>query len=462
MDILSAHRIHMIGIGGISMSGIAEVLLREGHAVSGSDLKSSPLTERLIQHGARVFLGHRPENVEGAEAVIYTAAIKPDNPEMVRAKELGLPIFSRAEVLGRLMDRATYGLAIAGTHGKTTTTSMVSTILIQAGQDPTVLVGGELDEIGGNVRVGRSPYFVTEACEYSESFLQFRPYAAAILNMEPDHLDYYRTFERVLDAFAGFASRVNPQGFLVINQDDPNWRRVADSNRGRLVTFSLKGEADWWARDIDLAQGYPSFEVVQKGEGRGRISLRVPGRHNVANALAAVALTAELGIAWEDIVKGLEGFTGTHRRFERKASRGGISIYDDYAHHPTEIKATLAAARQVARGNVIAIFQPHLFSRTKDLLSDFATAFQEADVVILTSIYAAREKDTGEISGADLARAVAQWHPRTYYRPEKEEIPELALSLAQPGDLIITLGAGDIERVADELARRLSEAKESV
>ncbi|MCL4425593.1 MAG: UDP-N-acetylmuramate--L-alanine ligase [Firmicutes bacterium] len=457
MDILSAHRIHMIGIGGISMSGIAEVLLREGHRITGSDLKTSNLLDRLAQHGATIFLGHRSENVDGAEAVIYTAAVKPDNPELLRAREKGLPVYSRAEVLGRLMERAQYGIAIAGTHGKTTTTSMVSTILIHAGKDPMVLVGGELDEIGGNVRVGQSQYFITEACEYSESFLRFNPYAAAVLNMEPDHLDYYGTFERVLEAFGRFASRVNREGFLVLNGEDPNWRLVAARARSRVVTFALKGEADWRAQNVAFDKGYPSFELVGQGRNLGRVSLKVPGAHNVANALAAAALVVGLGLGPEETREGLESFAGTHRRFEKKASQAGITVVDDYAHHPTEIRATLAAARKLAEGRLIAIFQPHLYSRTKDLLAGFADSLAEADIVILTSIYAAREKDTGEISGADLAKAVGRRHPATYYRAVKEEIPALVLSLARPGDLVITLGAGDIDRVAVEIADRLSE-----
>lgn len=387
--------VHMVGIGGVSMSGIAEILLSMGYQISGSDSRLSEVTERLEKSGIKVYEGHHPENVLDAGVVVYTAAVKQDNPELVKARELGIPTIERAEFLGELTKLYPETIAIAGTHGKTTTTSMLSVIFMEAEKDPTVQVGADLRQLNAtNYRVGNSPYFVVEACEYVESFLKFAPKTAIILNIEEDHLDYYKDLNHIKSAFHKFADLVPTDGHVILNFDDENCRELAKDMKSNVITFAIHNkEATWTAENIHLNEnGCYSFTAVN-GEKKMDIELSVLGMHNVYNALAAVATSVAYGISVEPIQVALKKFTGAHRRFEFLGNYHGAKIYDDYAHHPTEIQATIKAATTLPHGKLWVVFQPHTYSRTITLFDEFAHAFQDADEVILADIYAAREID---------------------------------------------------------------------
>ncbi|KUO75506.1 MAG: UDP-N-acetylmuramate--alanine ligase [Clostridia bacterium BRH_c25] len=437
--------VHFVGIGGISMSGLAQILLEAGYTVTGSDINDSNIIGKLIKNGAKISIPHDPKNVEASELVVYTAAVKQDNCEIVRAKELKIPIIDRAEFLGIIMKTYAYGIAIAGCHGKTTTTSMVSIILKNAELDPTILIGGEIEAIDGNVRVGKSKYFVTEACEYTESFLKFYPYVAAILNVEKDHLDYFRDLEHIISAFEKFARLIPKEGSLIVCSDNENALNVSKKADCKVLTYGIKNKADFHARNIRYdSLGHPTFDVRFRGKKLGAFSLSIPGEHNILNAMAAIAIAYNAGIHMSIVKKSLQEFKGTYRRFDIKGTRNNITIVDDYAHHPTEIKATLQAAKQFPHQKIWCVFQPHTYTRTRTLFDEFSEAFYDADNVIITDIYAAREKDTGLVNPSDLVDSINKYSANAVYRNDFRSIADMIVKEARPGDLIFTMGAGDV------------------
>ena len=448
--------VHFIGIGGISMSGLAEILLEEGFHISGSDAKESALTDALEKKGARIYYGQRASNIsDSTDVVVYTAAIHPDNPEFARAKELGIPMLTRAELLGQIMRNYDTPIAVAGTHGKTTTTSMLSHILLKGGCDPTISVGGILPAIGGNIRVGQSETFLTEACEYTNSFLSFFPKISIILNMDADHLDFFKDIDDIRRSFRRFAELLPADGTLIINADTPEYQSITEGLSCQVITYGLENNADYTASDITYDEfGHASFNVRYKGSDLGRCSLKVPGSHNVSNALSAVAAGRLLNLPWEVIAEGLLSFTGTDRRFQYKGTVGGVTIIDDYAHHPTEIEATLKAAANYPHRKVWCVFQPHTYTRTKALLPEFAQALTLADHVVLADIYAARETDTLGISSEDLADRIRELGTPCEYFPTFDEIENFLLKNCTQGDLLITMGAGDVVNIGEQLLGR--------
>ena len=445
--------IHFIGIGGISMSGLAEILLGENFTVSGSDAKESPLTQSLADKGAKIFYGQRASNIEeGVEVVVYTAAIHPDNPEFARAAEKGIPMLTRAELLGQIMRNYETPIAISGTHGKTTTTSMVSHILLEGNCDPTISVGGILPAIGGNIRVGQSETFVTEACEYTNSFLSFFPKISIILNVDADHLDFFKDIQDIRHSFRRFAELLPQDGTLIINSDTPEYEEIIRDLPCRVITYGLEHEADYQASDITYDKyGHASFTVLRDGKKAGSYYLKVPGIHNVSNALAAIALGHILGLSEEVIIKGLGGFTGTDRRFQYKGEVAGVTIIDDYAHHPTEIEATLHAAKNYPHKKTWCVFQPHTYTRTKALLPEFAQALTLADHVVLADIYAAREQNTIGITSQDLQKCILELGTPCEYFSTFDEIENFLLESCTQGDLLITMGAGDVVNIGEHL-----------
>ena len=445
--------VHFIGIGGISMSGLAEILLEEGFHISGSDAKESALTDALEKKGARIYYGQRASNIsDSTDVVVYTAAIHPDNPEFARAKELGIPMLTRAELLGQIMRNYDTPIAVAGTHGKTTTTSMLSHILLKGDCDPTISVGGILPAIGGNIRVGQSYTFLTEACEYTNSFLSFFPKISIILNMDADHLDFFKDIDDIRRSFRRFAELLPADGTLIINADTPEYQSITEGLSCQVITYGLENNADYTASDITYDEfGHASFNVRYKGSDLGRCSLKVPGSHNVSNALSAVAAGRLLNLPWEVIAEGLLSFTGTDRRFQYKGTVGGVTIIDDYAHHPTEIEATLKAAANYPHRKVWCVFQPHTYTRTKALLPEFAQALTLADHVVLADIYAARETDTLGISSEDLADRIRELGTPCEYFPTFDEIENFLLENCTQGDLLITMGAGDVVNIGEQL-----------
>ena len=445
--------IHFIGIGGISMSGLAEILMGEGFTVSGSDAKESPLTKSLEAKGAKIFYGQRASNItDSTEAVVYTAAIHPDNPEFLKAKEKGLPMLTRAQLLGQIMRNYDTPVAVSGTHGKTTTTSMVSHILLEGKCDPTISVGGILPAIGGNIRVGESETFVTEACEYTNSFLSFFPKISIILNIDADHLDFFKDLDDIRHSFRCFAELLPADGTLIINADIPNYQEITKDLPCRIVTYGLEQEADYQAKDITFDKyGHASFTVYKNGRKTGSYYLKVPGMHNVSNALASIALGHLLELPEEVIIKGLGNFTGTDRRFQYKGEVAGVTVIDDYAHHPTEIEATLHAAGNYPHQKIWCVFQPHTYTRTKALLPEFAKALTLADHVILADIYAARETNTLGISSEDLQKCIQELGTPCEYFPTFDEIENFLLEHCSRGVLLITMGAGDVVNIGEHL-----------
>ena len=455
VDFSRKQHLHFIGIGGISMSGLAEILLGEGFQISGSDSSVSPLTRKLEQKGAVIFIGQSAENItEGIDCVVYSAAIRPDNPELVAAQEASIPTLTRAELLGQIMKNYETPIAVAGTHGKTTTTSMVSHILMEAGCDPTITVGGILPAIDGNIRVGRSGTFVTEACEYTNSFLSFFPKIEIILNVDADHLDFFKDLDDIASSFHRFALLLDEGGTLILNRDTARFEEVSEGLSCELITYSLERDADYTASDICFDErGHGSFTCLERGEELGRFTLRVPGIHNVSNALSAIALGRKLGLTPSCIASGLLSFSGTERRFQHKGKLGGAEIIDDYAHHPSEIRATIKAARQCPHKRLIIAFQPHTYTRTKALLAEFADALSAADRVVLADIYAAREKNTIGISSRDLMTEIRKRGTAVDYFPSFAEIEDLLRSELKEGDLLITMGAGNIVDIGEDLLR---------
>lgn len=447
-------RVHFVGIGGISMSGLADILLHYGYHVSGSDARNSKIIEKLIKKGAQIYIGHDEKNVLDANLVVYTAAVKWDNPELIKAKELGIPIMDRAEFLGQIMKQYKYGVAVSGTHGKTTTTSLISIIMKNANLDPTIMVGGEVDAIGGNVRPGNSPYFVTEACEYVESFLRLYPYIGLILNVDADHLDYYTGLDHIVQSFSKFVDLIPEEGYLIVCNDDINAMKAARSAKSHVITFGLKDGAHWTARNIYYDEkGCGKFDAYFEGHLFGNFKLCIPGEHNVKNALSAIACAQIFNISTDVIHESFEEFCGTRRRFEYKGEFEGITVIDDYAHHPTEIKATLSAALNYPHKKLWCIFQPHTYSRTIKLLDDFSTAFNNSDKLIMADIYAAREKDTGEINSAILSERIKCKGVDVEYIPSFQDIADYVKDNASSGDVVITMGAGDIYLVGEMILK---------
>ncbi len=455
VDFKMKQHLHFIGIGGISMSGLAEILLREGFSISGSDSKASPLTDHLRELGARIFIGQAAENIfPGIDCVIYSAAIHPDNPEFIAAKEANLPMLTRAELLGEIMRNYDTPIAVAGTHGKTTTTSMCSHILMEAGLDPTITVGGILPSISGNIRVGKSGTFIAEACEYTNSFLSFFPKIEIILNVDADHLDFFKNIEEIAESFHRFAMIPGADGTLIMNRDTPFFDVVTKDAAARIITYSLEQSADYTAENIVFdRRGFAGFTCIERGSALGNFALSVPGIHNVSNALASIALGRRLGISVEDIARGLIGFTGTDRRFQKKGTVNGAEVIDDYAHHPTEIRATLTAAKSYPHKKLFVSFQPHTYTRTKALLPEFADALSLADHVLLADIYAAREKNTVGISSEDLLAELQKRGVEAEYCPSFEEMESSLRAQLCEGDLLITMGAGNIVEVGENLVR---------
>ena len=445
--------IYFVGIGGISMSGLAEILKDAGFRVSGSDRSKSPLTETLERKGINVFYGQRAGNItDDIDCVVFTSAIHKDNPEYVATMEKGIPHLTRAQLLGEIMQNYKTPIAISGTHGKTTTTSMVSEILLHAGTDPTLSIGGMLKSIGGNIRVGSTDLFVTEACEYTNSFLSFFPKISIILNIDADHLDFFKDIDDIRHSFRRFAELLPADGALIINADTPKYEEIIKELPCKVITYSLEKEADYTADNITYDEfGHASFCVLHNGSPIGTCSLKVPGIHNVSNALASIACGQLLDISDDVIFEGLKSFTGTDRRFQYKGQIGGVTIIDDYAHHPTEIEATLHAAKNYPHKKIWCVFQPHTYTRTKALLPEFAKALSLADHVVLADIYAARETDNLGISSADLQKLIADLGTPCEYFPTFDEIENFLLENCTQGDLLITMGAGDVVNIGEQL-----------
>ena len=454
--------VHFIGIGGISMSALAELLHKQGFRVSGSDLKRTPLTEHLESLGITVRYPQQASNIsEDCSVVIYTAAVHADNPEMVRAKELSLPILERKDLLGQLMKQYRHVAGIAGSHGKTTATSMLSLILMEGALDPTVLVGGVLDGIGGNLRMGSDNYLVAEACEYCNSFLSFYPTDAIILNIEAEHLDFFKDLEDIRNSFRKYAEILPASGTLVVNGDIERLTELTGGLPAKVVTYGLCDDAaqcssyDFAAANLAFdSNGFGSYDFYKAGQCLGRISLRVIGRHNISNSLAAAALAFSYGVSFDTVAAALLKYTGTHRRFDFKGLANGIRVYDDYAHHPSEISATLSAARACVSGDqrLCCVFQPHTFSRTKAFLPEFAESLSFADVIVLADIYSAsRETDPGDISSGNIEALLKEKGKEVYYFHSFEEIEKFLFRHCKAGDLLITMGAGDIVSVAESM-----------
>lgn len=455
MTFASVSHIHFVGIGGIGMSGIAEILLTQGFTVSGSDLQRSDTTDYLAERGASIHIGHDAVHIEGADVVVYSSAVPiASNPETLAAQERNVPLIRRAEMLSEV-SRLNYTLAIAGTHGKTTTTSMCGQILIAAGMDPTVIVGGKLKGLGGtNARLGKGDWIVLEADEYDRSFLQLLPTIAIVTNVEADHLDIYADLDDIQGAFVEFANKVPFYGMTCVCLDDPGVRTILPFIKRKVVTYGLSPQCDVRAIDLTSNERTTSFGLVRGGDVLGTIHLNVPGEHNVRNALAAISVALQCGVSFDVIASAIADFTGVYRRFEIKGERNDVLIVDDYAHHPTEIRSTLAAARKGWKRRIVAVFQPHTYTRTRDFYKDFALSFDDADVMVLTDVYPARELPIEGVNGrmiADAARAAG--HRSVHYVEDKTQLAHALADIIQPGDMVLTMGAGDIWKVGDALLR---------
>lgn len=445
--------IHFIGIGGISMSGLAEILLEEGFTISGSDSKESDLTRALASKGATIFYGQKASNlIPGIKVVVYTAAIHEDNPEYAEAVARNLPMLSRAELLGQIMDNYDESVAVAGTHGKTTTTSMISEIMLAAHADPTISVGGILPSIGGNLRVGGSEMFVSEACEYTNSFLNFRPKYSIILNVEAEHLDFFKDLDDIRHSFRKFAGNTLPGGATIINGEINNYQALTDGLPQKIITYGFDPSFDFYAEDLSYDEkACPHFTAMHAGRKLAEIKLSVPGRHNASNALAAIALAVTMGLDTDAIIQGLDAFSGANRRFQYKGCIDGVTVIDDYAHHPTEIRATLTAAENYPHERLVLVFQPHTYSRTKAFLDDFADVLSMADLVVLADIFAAREQNTFGVSSKDILDRLKAKGTECYYFPSFEEIEKFLLKKCMHGDLLITMGAGNVVEIGEAI-----------
>lgn len=455
-------RIHFIGIGGIGMSGIAEVLCNLGFVVTGSDAKKSKNTDRLeALFSIGIAEGHRAENVGSAQVVVYSSAVKEDNPEVVEAKSRSIPVIPRAEMLAELMTLKPYAVAVSGTHGKTSTTSMIATVLGHAGVDPTTVVGGVVDTLGSNARLGQSDWFVTEADESDRSFLMLYPTIAVVTNIDKEHMESYKGMDDVVQCFTDFVNKVPFYGAAIICLDDPNVQLIIPRIKRRRVTYGLSAQADISAHDIRFNDTFGStFTVRKAGDTLGEINLPVPGKHNVYNALAATAVAMELEIPFEKIAEAFAGFKNANRRFQFKGESGGVMVVDDYGHHPTEVVATLSAAKNSSGGKrTVVVFQPHRYTRTRDLMDEFVTAFNNADVLFVLDIYAASEAPIDGITADTLTENIRKFgHKNANYIGAIETAADMVVSTLQPGDLVITLGAGSITGLSDEILAKLQAA----
>ncbi len=438
-------KIHFVGIGGIGMSGIAEILLSRGFKVSGSDAAFTEVTEHLAKLGAEVFEGHSASNLKNVDVLVYSAAIPQDNAEIVAARDLKIPVIKRSEMLAETM-RMKYGIGIAGTHGKTTTTSMVGLVLTNAGLDPTIIVGGKLSGLGGtNARLGKGEYIVVEADEFDRTFLKLTPSIAAITNIEEEHLDIYKDLDDIKGAFIEFANKVPFFGFVVLCLDERNVQEIIPLINKKVITYGLTSQADIKAVNITHDKYSSKYDVVYNSKNIGSITLQIPGDHMIKNSLVAVTIGLELSVPFNLIKESLESFTGVYRRFETKYDNKDILVIDDYAHHPTEIEATLSAIRNGWNRRLIAVFQPHLYSRTRDFYKEFGRVFLNSDVFICTDIYPAREKPIENITGELVINAAKNFgHKNTIYEKDKTKLPELLKNIIKKDDIIVTLGAGDI------------------
>ncbi len=450
------HGIHFVGIGGIGMSGIAEVLLNLGYEVSGSDLYESQTTQRLRSMGAQIVIGHREANLESnPSVVVISSAVKFSNPEVLEARKRTIPVIPRAEMLAELM-RMKYGVAVAGSHGKTTTTSMIATVLSAAGLDPTIVIGGRVKSLGSNARLGKGDYLVAEADESDGTFLLLTPTIALVTNIDREHLEFHQSMDRLKESFLDFINKVPFYGQAVLCLDDPHVRSLLPKVKKRYVTYGLSPEADFYARDLQANGMEIKFSVCHQSRTLGEIKLHMPGRHNVTNALSAVAVGQELGVPFEQISESLEAFMGIHRRFEIKGEPGNIMVIDDYGHHPSEIRATLSAIRDGWSRPLTVIFQPHRYSRTRDLFEEFVTAFDGVDRLILTEIYPAGEEEIPGVRSELLYRAIKRrTHMEIQIVPNKDDIVKELLPKLKAGDMVLTLGAGDIYKVGEALVESL-------
>ncbi len=445
--------IHFIGIGGISMSGLAEILLTKGYKVTGTDSKNSPIIQHLTNLGAHIYIKHNKDNIKGAELIIYTDAISSDNEELIAAYESGVLTVDRATFLGALMKNYKYSIAVSGTHGKTTTTSMIATITNNGNLNPTVLLGGRLDEIGGNVKLGSKDYILTEACEYKGNILKYFPTMAIILNIDEDHLDYFKNMNHIVETFVKYGKNLKPDSYLIINNDDAHSKDIIENTKAKVVTFGINKKSNYRAENITYSkEGYLSFMLNIDDKENWPIKLHIIGKHNIYNALASIAAAHLYGVSMEDIIKNIATYTGVHRRLEVKGYLNGAKIIDDYAHHPTEIKATLEAVKNTSNGGKIyCVFQPHTFTRTKILLDSFSESFINSDEVIITDIYAAREYDNGEIHSKNLVDAINKKTSNAIYIATFKETEEYLANNIKSNDIVLTMGAGNVYLIGESL-----------
>lgn len=445
--------IHLVGIGGSGMNGIAEVLLNLGYKVSGSDMNETEVIQRLRNAGGHITIGHSSSNIKGAQVVVISSAVSAHNIEVVAARSASIPVIQRAEMLAELM-RLKYGIAIAGAHGKTTTTSMISSILASAGLDPTVVIGGKLNSLGSNAKLGQSEFLVAEADESDGSFLKLSPTIAIVTNIDAEHLDYYHDIESIRKTFLNFINKVPFYGVSILCADDANIRSILHAVEKRYITYGINNRADITVADIEMMSGRSKFRVLYKGMDMGKFELSLPGVHNISNALSGIGVAVELDINIDEVKKALRDFSGVERRFQivGKIDPQDILVVDDYGHHPTEIKATLSAAKAGWGRRTVVLFQPHRYTRTRDLMNEFATAFGNADLLVVTDIYPAGEKPVEGVSAEKLFNTIIEHgHKNVLFVPDKKTIPEKVKELMRPGDMVITLGAGDIWKVGREI-----------
>ncbi|MBE6100394.1 MAG: UDP-N-acetylmuramate--L-alanine ligase [Anaerovibrio sp.] len=448
-------KVHFIGIGGAGMSALAKILVEKGYEVSGSDMKESTMTGILRDLGAKIFIGHKAENVAGAEAIVVSSAIREENPEVVEANRLGLKRLHRSDVNAFLINNCK-GIAVAGAHGKTTTTSMIGVSLDYEGVSPSIIIGGEVDYLGSNAKLGTSDYLVSEADESDGTFLKYHPYIGIVTNIENDHMDHYGTMENIIKAFRQFLNQVRDDGWAVVCSDNDHIRDILPEVKCKVVTYGMNQPADYMAANVQTTASETTFEVVHKGEKLGQVRLNVPGMHNVLNAMACVVTGITLGLSVDQMAEGLTVFNGAKRRFQTKGKVNDIWVVDDYAHHPTEIATTIKAARQTQPKRLVCAFQPHRYSRTQLLQKEYGSCFAGADLLVLTDVYSAGEDPIPGIDGELLVQEVArQTGQNTVYIKDKKEIAQYLKSIAQPGDLIMTMGAGDIVKCGEELVELL-------
>lgn len=456
MNLKDYKNIYMIGIGGISMSGIAEILIHWGYNVSGSDGVSSKITDMLIEKGVKVIIGQKAENItDDIDLIVYTAAVKEDNPERIAAREKNIPAIERGDFLGELTKLFPKTIGISGTHGKTSTTSMVACCFLEAGLDPSIQVGSLLKQIDGNYRVGKSDFFIIEACEYCDSFLNFKQECALVTNIDNDHLDYFKNLENIIKSFRKYVANLPENGYLIVNMDDNNAMKIVDATKAKVITYSIRNnQADVYAKDILFNDdGCGQFDVYQHGKFMGNVRLNVAGVHNVSNAVGAIALSLAYGIDFSNIEQGLRTYIGASRRMEYKGMFKGAKVYDDYGHHPTEIVATSDAIHKTKYNKSWVIFEPHTYSRAFEHKKEFAKALKDFDNVILIDIYAAREKNTFGITEEDLLKEIAVYNPNVIHISDYNEIKNYLTDNVQEGDVILTLGAGYVTKVADLLTK---------